>query len=304
MREVVIVGGGPAGYAAGIYCARAGLAPLLFTGKEMGGQIALTDTIDNYPGFADSVGGFDLSDQMRRQAERFGTEIVQDVVAKVRFTEQPFEVTTANGETHQAKSVIVAAGASYRRLGVPGEERLVGRGVSYCATCDGFFFKDQDVVVVGGGNSALDEAIFLTRIVKHVNIVHRRDELRADKILQNKAMATGKVSVIWDSVVTEIVGDEQVTGARLRNVKTEEERVIETPAVFIFIGFVPNTDLFKGQLDVDETGHLIVDSRQRTNIPGVFGAGDIHDSRYRQVATACGYGVMAALEAQRFLSGV
>jgi thioredoxin reductase (NADPH) len=302
MREVIIIGGGPAGYAAGIYCARAQLAPLLFTGKDLGGQIALTEEIENYPGFADPVGGFELSDQMRRQAERFGTEMIQDVVTGVRLTEQPFEVTAGNGQVHQAKSVIVATGASYRRLGVPGEERLVGHGVSYCATCDGFFFRDQKVLVVGGGNAALDEAIYLSRIVKEIRIVHRRDELRGDKILQDRAMATGKIGVIWDSVVVEIVGEEHVTGARLKNVKTGEESNVEASGIFIFIGYIPNTGLFKGQLEMDEGGHLIVDEHQATSIPGVFAAGDVHDWRYRQVATASGYGVMAAAEVQRYLS--
>jgi thioredoxin reductase (NADPH) len=275
--KVVIIGSGPAGLTAALYAARANLEPLVIRGLQPGGLIATTNEVENYPGFPDVVGGFDLAQKMEDQAARFGTQYMDAVVEQVDFSERPFKLTTDRDEVVTADTLIISTGASPRHLGVPGEEKLANRGVSYCATCDGFFFRGKKVVVVGGGNSALDEGLFLTRYVTELLIVHRRDALRADPILQERAFSNPKVRFIWDSTVTEILGDENVTGVRIRNLKTGEEVALEADGVFPYIGHVPNTGIFKGQIDMDEAGYILADDRTRTNVPGVFAAGDVVD---------------------------
>lgn len=301
-RNVVVIGSGPAGLTAALYAARANLEPLLIRGLQPGGLIATTSEVENYPGFVDPIGGFELADNMEKQAARFGAEFKDALVEQVDLSERPFRLTLDSGEEITADALIVSTGASPRKLGVPGEEKLANRGVSYCATCDGFFFRGKKVVVVGGGNSALDEGLFLTRYVDELVIVHRRDQLRADPILQERAFANPKVRFVWDSVVTEILGDTQVGGVRIQNLKTGEETTLETNGVFPYIGHVPNTGLFVGQLDVDEGGYILTDGRTRTNIPGVFAAGDVVDHIYRQAITAAGEGCQAAMEATWFLA--
>ncbi|HEX9440502.1 MAG TPA: thioredoxin-disulfide reductase [Roseiflexaceae bacterium] len=300
--KVVIIGSGPAGLTAALYAARANLEPLVIRGLQPGGLIATTNEVENYPGFPDVVGGFDLAQKMEDQAARFGTQYMDAVVEQVDFSERPFKLTTDRDEVVTADTLIISTGASPRHLGVPGEEKLANRGVSYCATCDGFFFRGKKVVVVGGGNSALDEGLFLTRYVTELLIVHRRDALRADPILQERAFANPKVRFIWDSMVTEILGDENVTGVRIRNLKTGEEAALEADGVFPYIGHVPNTLIFKGQIDMDEAGYILADDRTRTNVPGVFAAGDVVDHVYRQAITAAGDGCKAAMEATWFLA--
>jgi thioredoxin reductase (NADPH) len=300
--KVAVIGSGPAGLTAALYAARASLEPLVIRGLQPGGLLATTNEVENYPGFPDVVGGYDLMQKMEDQAARFGTRYLDAIVEQVDFSERPFKLTLDSGDVVSADSVIISTGASPRKLGVPGEELLANRGVSYCATCDGFFFRGKRVVVVGGGNSALDEGLFLTRFVTELVIVHRRDELRADSILQERAFTNPKVRFIWDSTVSEILGDERVAGVRITNLKTGEESVLETDGVFPYIGHVPNTALFKGQIDLDEGGYILTDGRTRTNIPGVFAAGDVVDHIYRQAITAAGEGCMAAMEATWFLS--
>lgn len=305
VENVIIIGSGPAGFTAGIYTSRANLSPLLFTGHEIGGQISLTYEVENYPGFPEGIAGPQLVEHFQKQAERFGTRIVYEYVTEVDFRQWPFVVRTETGDEHQAKAVIVATGATPRKLQVPGEKTYTGRGVSYCATCDGFFFTDKKVVVVGGGDSALEEGLFLTRYASEVHIIHRRNELRASKILQRRAFDNEKISFIWSTVVDEVLGDgTKVTGVRLRQVKTGEVSTFDTDGVFIFIGHVPNSDLFRGQLAMDERGYIIVDKSQDTSVPGVFAAGEVADSRYRQIATSVGQGTAAAMEAERFLTEV
>ncbi len=301
-HKVVVIGSGPAGLTAALYAARASLEPLVIRGLQPGGLIATTNEVENYPGFPESIGGFELYENMEKQAERFGTQFLDAIVEKVNLSQRPFVLETDAGEMVTADTLIVSTGASPRKLGVPGEEKLANRGVSYCATCDGFFFRDKRVVVVGGGNSALDEGLFLTRYVSELIIVHRRDELRADSVLQERAFENSKVRFVWDSVVTEVLGEERVTGVRLQNAKTGEKSVLEADGVFPYIGHVPNTSLFAGQLDMDETGFLLSDGRTRTNIPGVFVAGDVVDHVYRQAITAAGDGCKAAMEATWFLA--
>jgi thioredoxin reductase (NADPH) len=301
-RKVVIIGSGPSGLTAALYAARANLEPLVIRGLQPGGLIATTNEVENYPGFPEVVGGFDLAQKMEDQAARFGTEYMDALVEQVDFSQRPFKLTTDRGETVTADTVIISTGASPRHLGVPGEEKLANRGVSYCATCDGFFFRGKKVVVVGGGNSALDEGLFLTRYVSELVIVHRRDALRADPVLQERAFSNPKVRFVWDSTVGEILGDENVTGVRLKNLKTGEETAIEADGVFPYIGHVPNTAIFKGQIDLDETGYILADDRTRTNVPGVFAAGDVVDHVYRQAITAAGDGCKAAMEATWFLA--
>lgn len=303
VENVIIIGSGPAGFTAGIYTGRANLNPLLFTGYEIGGQISLTYEVENYPGFPEPISGAELVERFQKQAERFGTRLVFERVTEVDFHTWPFRVVSEEGAEYRAKVVIVATGASARKLQVPGEAEYTGRGVSYCATCDGFFFTDKRVVVVGGGDSALEEGIFLTRYAREVFIVHRRDQLRASKRLQDRAFRNEKIQFIWNTVVDEILGDGQkVTAVRLRNVKTGEEQEFPTDGVFIFIGHDPNSAIFKGQLALDERGYVLVDRYQRTSVPGVFAAGEIADPRYRQVATSVGQGTMAAMEAEKFLA--
>ena len=303
VRDVIIIGSGPAGYTAALYAARARLNPLVFEGSvTSGGALMNTTDVENFPGFPDGVLGPDLMDSLRKQAERFGAELVTDDVTEVDLSASP-KVVKAGSDVFLARSVIVATGSSYRELGIPGEKRLSGHGVSWCATCDGFFFRDQDIAVVGGGDSALEEATFLTRFARSVTVVHRRDALRASAIMQDRARANPKIRFAWDSVVTEVVGEDRVAGIKLRNVKTGEESFLEVSGIFVAIGHDPRSELFTGQLDMDEEGYLIVDQPStRTKIPGVFAAGDVVDHTYRQAVTAAGSGCSAALDAERWLA--
>lgn len=303
-ENLIIMGSGPAGLTAALYAARANLEPLLISGNELGGQIALTNEVENYPGFPEGITGPELVDLMKRQAERFGARIVTDHVRTVDFTSHPFQVTTEGGHEYGAKSVITATGASPRRLGVPGESEYMGRGVSYCATCDGFFFRGKDIAVVGGGDSALQEGLFLTRFANRVHIVHRRDQLRAQPILQDRARGNSKLDFVWNSVVREIRGDRTVGALDLHDTQTEEARELPVQGVFVYVGHIPNTQLYKGQLAMDEEGYLLVDARLHTNIPGVFAAGETHDHIFRQAVVSAGYGSMASMEAEKFLANL
>jgi len=300
-RDVVILGSGPAGYTAALYAARANLRPLVLKGLEAGGQLMLTTEVENYPGFADGIMGPELMDAMEKQASRFDAEIVAQVVSRVDLSERPFGVW-AGDQGWRARTLILATGASAKWLGVPGEDRLRGRGVSACATCDGFFFRDRELVVVGGGDTAMEEATFLTRFASKVTIVHRRGEFRASKIMQERVLSNPKISVIWDSVVDEIVGDGAVRAVRLREVTTNEVRELVTDGVFMAIGHRPNTELVRGQLELTETGYVLVqEPTTKTHVPGVFAAGDVTDVIYRQAVTAAGQGCKAAMDAERFL---
>ncbi|MFC4588034.1 thioredoxin-disulfide reductase [Sphaerisporangium corydalis] len=303
VRNVIIIGSGPAGYTAAVYAARADLSPLVFEGSvTAGGALMNTTDVENFPGFPDGIMGPDLMDNFRKQAERFGAELVADDVVEVDLKQNPKVVKTAT-ETYLAKTVIVATGSRYRELGLPNEKRLSGHGVSWCATCDGFFFRDKDIVVVGGGDTAMEEATFLSRFARSVTIVHRRDELRASKIMQDRAFANEKIRFVWDSEVTDILGDTKVSGVKIRNLKTGEETELPVNGVFVAIGHDPRTELFKGQLDVDDEGYLLVDApTTRTNVDGVFGAGDVVDHTYRQAITAAGTGCSASLDAERWLA--
>ncbi|HZD18638.1 MAG TPA: thioredoxin-disulfide reductase [Actinomycetota bacterium] len=300
-RDVVILGSGPAGYTAALYAARANLRPLVLKGLEAGGQLMLTTEVENYPGFPDGILGPELMDAMEKQAGRFDAEIVPQSASRVDLSERPFGVWAGDQGWH-ARTLIVATGASAKWLGVSGEERLRGRGVSACATCDGFFFRDRDLVVVGGGDTAMEEATFLTRFASSVTIVHRRDEFRASAIMQQRALANPKISVIWDSVVEEILGDGAVSGVRLRNVKTDETTEHRTDGVFMAIGHTPNTSLFEGQLELSDGGYIVVqEPTTKTGVTGVFAAGDVTDRIYRQAVTAAGQGCKAAMDAERLL---
>jgi len=300
-RDVIIIGSGPAGYTAALYAAR--VIPLVFEGSvTAGGALMNTTDVENFPGFPDGILGPDLMDSIRKQAERFGAELVADDVIEVDLASDPKLVTTADG-THGGRAVIIASGSSYRELGVAGEKRLSGHGVSWCATCDGFFFREQDIAVVGGGDSAMEEATFLTRFARSVTIVHRRDSLRASKIMQDRALSDPKIRFAWDSEVVEMVGDDRLTGLRLRNLKTGEESVLPVTGVFIAIGHDPRSDLFRGQLATDADGYLLVEQPStRTAIPGVFASGDVVDRNYRQAVTAAGTGCAAAIDAERWLA--
>ncbi len=298
--KVLVLGAGPAGMSAALYAARAELNPVVLTGNELGGQASLTYSIENYPGFPDGIGGGELGDLFKKQAERFGARFEFDLASEVDLSRRPFRVKTYSRE-YLADSLIIATGASPNHLGVPREDELTGRGVSYCATCDGWFFKDKKVVVVGGGDSALEEAIFLTRYAKTVTIIHRRDALRAGAILQHRAKENPKIDFLLESVVTEIVGDEKVTGVKIKNLKSGELSTFATDGVFIFIGHTPNTGLFKGQLEMDAQGIIATDALMHTSTPGVFAAGEVMDKTYRQVVTSAGMGAAAAIEATRFL---
>jgi thioredoxin reductase (NADPH) len=301
VRKVIVIGSGPAGFTAALYAARANMEPLVLKGLEAGGQLTLTTDVENYPGFADGILGPELMDQMEKQAARFGAEILPVHVTSVDLTVRPF-VVRAGDQTWQTDTVIVATGATAKWLGVPGEERLRGRGVSACATCDGFFFRDRELVVVGGGDSAMEEATFLTKFASKVTIVHRREEFRASKIMQERALANPKIEVIWDSTVEEILGEQSVTGVRLLNLKTDETTELAADGVFVAIGHTPNTSLFEGQLELDVAGYLVVqEPRTSTNVPGVFAAGDVTDAIYRQAVTAAGQGCKAAMDAERFV---
>ncbi len=298
--DLIILGGGPAGLTAAIYAGRARIHTLLIAGPLLGGQPANTDIVENFPGFPEGIDGPDLARRFVAQAERFGVRIIHDLVTGVDFSVRPFIIHTELA-TYRAHTIIIAMGAVPRRLGVPGEDRFFGRGVSTCATCDGFFYRDKRVVVVGGGDSAIIEGLYLTRFAREVIVVHRRDQLRATQIHQERAFANPKMRFVWDSVIEEILGDKTVTGVRVRNLKTGESSVIETDGVFVYIGMEPQTQIFAGQLELDEQGYIVTDRRQRTNVPGVFAAGDIQDSRYRQLVVAAGTGAIAAMEVERFL---
>ncbi|EKX61808.1 thioredoxin-disulfide reductase [Streptomyces ipomoeae] len=306
VRNVIIIGSGPAGYTAALYTARASLKPLVFEGAvTAGGALMNTTEVENFPGFRDGIMGPDLMDNMRAQAERFGAELVPDDVVAVDLSGEVKTVTDTAGTVHRAKAVIVTTGSQHRKLGLPNEDALSGRGVSWCATCDGFFFKDQDIAVIGGGDTAMEEATFLSRFAKSVTIVHRRDTLRASKAMQERAFADPKISFIWDSEVAEIQGDQKLAGLKLRNVKTGETSDLPVTGLFIAIGHDPRTELFKGQLELDDEGYLKVASPStRTNLTGVFGAGDVVDHTYRQAITAAGTGCSAALDAERFLAAL
>ncbi len=300
-RNLIIIGSGPAALAAAIYAGRANLAPLLTSGKNLGGSMALTERVENYPGFPDGIGGFELAQLMQRQAERFGAELLMDEVLAVDLSANPFKVREHGGE-HEAKALIIATGRSLRKLGIPGETEFAGRGVSSCATCDGYFFRDQKVVVVGGGDAAVKEAVFLTKFASEVHLVHRRDSLRAEKVVEDVAKSNEKMKFVWDTVVTEIIGDGGVSGVRLKNTKTGEESTLETQGVFIFVGHVPNTELFKGQLELDSAGYIVTDERQMTSVERVFAAGDVQEGVAWQIATAVGSGARAAMQSEEFIA--
>ncbi|AWK10112.1 thioredoxin-disulfide reductase [Streptomyces spongiicola] len=306
VRNVIIIGSGPAGYTAALYTARASLNPLVFEGAvTAGGALMNTTDVENFPGFRDGIMGPDLMDSMRAQAERFGAELVPDDVVAVSLTEEIKTVTDTAGTVHRAKAVIVATGSQHRKLGLPNEDALSGRGVSWCATCDGFFFKDQDIAVVGGGDTAMEEATFLSRFARSVTVVHRRDSLRASKAMQERAFADPKIKFAWDSEVAEIHGDQKLTGLTLRNTKTCESSELPVTGLFIAVGHDPRTELFKGQLELDGEGYLKVDAPStRTSLTGVFAAGDVVDHTYRQAITAAGTGCSAALDAERFLAAL
>jgi len=303
--KVLIIGSGPAGMTAALYTARADLCPVVFEGNQPGGQLTITTEVENFPGFPGGIMGPDLMNEMRKQAEKFGALFIQKNVDSVDFSVKPFKIT-AGKEVYLTKTVIIATGATARLLGLESEKKLMGYGVSACATCDGFFFRDQVVIVVGGGDSALEEANFLTKFASKVYLVHRRDKLRGSKIMQAKAEKNPKIEFIWNSVVEDILGVEEkaVKGVKLKNVITGEITEMKCDGVFAAIGHSPNTEIFKGHLDIDEKGYLVVKNGSHTNIPGVFAAGDVHDFTYRQAITAAGSGCRAALDAERYLESL
>ncbi|HEX6303619.1 MAG TPA: thioredoxin-disulfide reductase [Anaerolineales bacterium] len=298
---MLILGSGPAGLSAALYAARADLDPVVLTGMELGGQVSLTHIVENYPGFPEGVGGMEMVELFQKQAERFGARIDIDTATEVDLSERPFRVKTQNERVYLAETLIITTGARAVHLNVPGEREFTGRGVSYCATCDGWFFKEKDVLVVGGGDSALEEGLFLTRYADSVTIVHRRDELRAGAILQNRAESNPKVKFMWNTIIKEISGNGAVETVQLEDTQSGEVRQADTEGVFIFIGHRPNSELFKGQLDMDENGYLIVDRRMQTNVAGVYAAGEIADPIFRQVITSAGMGAAAAMSAGHFL---
>lgn len=298
--SVIIIGSGPAGYTAAIYAARADISVLVLQGYQSGGQLMLTSEVENYPGFEDGILGPEMMEKFEKQAKRFGAELVPEDVTSIDFSKHPFTVKTDTAE-YQCRAIIIATGASAKWLGLPNEKRLQGRGVTACATCDGFFFKGKDVVVIGGGDTAMEEAIFLTRYVNHVTVIHRRDILRASKIMQDRARNNPKISFILDSEVVDILGDDEVTGVQIRNARTGDEQKLQVQGVFLAIGHHPNTDLFKGSINMDAAGYIIPVEHTMTNIPGVFVAGDVTDHRYRQAITAAGDGCRAAIDLERWL---
>jgi thioredoxin reductase (NADPH) len=305
-RQVIIIGSGPAGLTAALYAARANLSPLLIEGLEAGGQLMLTTMVENWPGFRDGIMGPDLMSEMRVQAERFGTKVLQGNVKAVDLRKRPFTITLSDGQTLTTEALIVATGASARWLEIGSDRKLSGHGVSTCATCDGYFFRGKPIAVIGGGDSAMEEAIYLTKFASKVTVVHRRDSLRASKIMQDKAFANPKIEFIWDSEVADVldVGKGEVTGVVVRNLKTGAQHTLPLDGVFIAIGHTPNTALFKGQLELDDNGYIETHAGTKTNIPGVFAAGDVQDHVYRQAVTAAGSGCMAAIDAERYLEGV
>ncbi len=301
--KVLVLGSGPTGYSAALYAARAELQPVVLTGMQLGGQAALTYTIENYPGFPEGVGGAQLGELFQKQAEHFGAVTEFASANSVDLTKRPFKVETDNGD-YWADVLIVGTGASPNHLEIPGEVELTGRGVSYCATCDGWFFKDKKVVIVGGGDSALEEGLFITRYASSVTIIHRREEFRAGQLLQKRAKDHPKVDFILDTVVTEVIGTDKLEALRLKNVKTGEERIYETDGLFIFIGHTPNTEMFKGQLEMSDLGYIQINERMETSVPGVFAAGEAADPHFRQVVTSAGMGAAAAIQATRFLEAI
>jgi thioredoxin reductase (NADPH) len=301
--QVLIIGAGPAGLSAALYAARAELSPVVLTGMTMGGQVSITHIIENYPGFPDGLPGPELGELFKAQAERFGAEVVFDSATEVDLSKQPYGIKTYSGQ-YLADTVIISTGATPRHLEVPGEQEFTGKGVSYCGTCDGFFFKGKDVVVVGGGDSAMEEGGFLTRFADKVTVVHRRDELRASPILESRAKSNPKISFLWDTVVKTIEGNGAVEQVLLENVKTGEKHVFSTDGVFIFIGHTPNTELFEGQLEMDEDGYLVTNKYMETNKPGVYAAGEVADPHFRQVITSAGMGAAAAIQATRYLESL
>ncbi len=301
MEKVIIIGSGPAGYAAAIYAARAQLEPVLIAGPAMGGQVAISSEIGNYPGFPEDIVGAELAQLMHKQAERFGAQVEMDIVTGVDLSTQPFKVVTYGGE-YETQALIVASGASPRKLGVPGEAEFSGRGVSYCATCDGFFYMGKEIVMVGGGDAAVEEALFLTRFASRVTIIHRRDQLRAEKLLRDRAFRNEKIGFLWDTIVTEIAGDGSVTGVQLRNVKTGEERLFPTQGVFVAIGYEPNVAFLGGQLEMTENGYVVTDDDQRTSVEGVWAAGDVCDWTYKQIATSVGAGCKAGIQVEHYIA--
>jgi thioredoxin reductase (NADPH) len=297
---VIIIGSGPSGYTAAIYAARANLSVLMFQGYQVGGQLMNTSEVENYPGYENGILGPEMMEKFEQQALRFGTEMVAEDVMAVDFSKRPFTVTTDSG-SYKARSIIVSTGASAKWLGLPSEQRLQGRGVSACATCDGFFFRNKDVIVVGGGDTAMEEATFLTRYANHVTLIHRRDSFRASKIMQDRVQKHPKISTMLDTQIVEVLGDDAVTGVQLRNVKTGEEQKLDVQGVFVAIGHQPNTELFKGVLDMDAVGYIVPAEHTMTNIPGIFAAGDVTDHRYRQAVTAAADGCRAAIDLERWL---
>ena len=300
-EKVIIIGSGPAGLTAALYTARAQLEPLVFVGDTLGGQVAISSEIENYPGFPKGLTGPELGELFQKQAERFGARLEYDTVTSLDLSVRPFKLTTYGGE-YETHSLIIATGSSPRTLGVPGEEEFAGRGVSYCATCDGFFYRDKEIVMVGGGDAAVEEAMFLTKFATKVYQVHRRDQLRAERYMQERAFRNEKIEFIWDTVVEEIVGDGTVTSVRLRNVKTDKERLHPTQGVFVAIGHTPNTEFLGDQITLNERGYIITDERGRTNVPGVYAAGDVQDWQYRQIATSVGDGCRAAMEVEHYIA--
>ncbi len=302
-KKVVIIGSGPAAYTAAIYAARAALEPLVFGGVSLGGQLMITSDVENFPGFEDPISGPELVERMKKQCERLGVKIIPESIAKADLSKRPFLVESTEGVTAQAETLIVATGASAKLLGLPAESRLMGHGVSACATCDGFFFRGKEVVVVGGGDTAMEESTFLTRFASKVTVIHRRDALRASKIMQERARKNPKISFIWDTAVTDIVGNGEVKSLKLKNLKTGQDSEFSCQGLFVAIGHAPNTAFLGAQLKTEPNGYLWTDGRARTSVAGVFAAGDVMDARYRQAVTAAGTGCMAALEAERFLAG-
>jgi thioredoxin reductase (NADPH) len=300
-EKVIVIGSGPAGFTAALYTARANLNPLVLAGDQLGGQVSITYEVENYPGFPEALGGPELVERFQKQAEKFGARVKFEYVTQVDFTHGPPFTVKTHGETYTADSVIVTTGASAKRLGIPGEEANIGKGVSYCATCDGFFFRGKDVIVVGGGDSALEEGIFLTRYADSVKLIHRRDSLRAGPVLQERARSIDKFQFVWDTVVDQIKGKDTVEAVALRNLKTGLVEELKTDGVFIFIGHYPNSGIFDGQLEMDEHGYLVTDKLMQTSVEGVFAAGEIQDPVYRQVATSVGQGCAAAMSAIRWL---